>query len=669
MKTKNGLSVLLGIFTVLFFACSMPGGTGSGGKSGNQDHLSDRSAGSRAGLYTCLEVGSVEVTQEDKDQWHTVTLQNNFTDPVVVMGPVSYNGKQPCTVRVRNIESDQFEFQIDEWDYLDGKHPGRETISYMVVEQGVYVFNDMVIEAKSITGITHEWTDVSFDHAFDDVPVVLAQCASYNGKAAVTTRLKNVSAAGFRLKLQEQEANEDYHPNAEQVCVIAFEPSTGSDTIIISHASMDDTWQIVEFDQTIPSAGLFAQMQTYAGNNTCALRYRNLTEAGCELRVQEEQSADEETDHNAENVGYMVIQEGVYYKGYAVVASDNSETNPVIAWNNQRMEYGILWVESLYSEFNRIKFMRMDENGNAIGEEIMIADGYYIGELYLIYHENNFAAVWISSSEGGLEYFKTDEIYMTILDDDGSKIPPGDGIIRITENTESVYCPSIVWSGTQYGITWQEGSETTNYDIYFTRISSTGNKIGENIMVTDGQEFYRDPCLVWNGNEYCVAFSNRNYLDILHITTEGVIEEMNGSIVGYGRQPSFLWKDNAYSYVSVENYTRLLFGSVDKNKHIIINEKIIAYYNCNVYNPILHWTGTEYGLFWCDHRFYYHTIWYVNIDSDGNRMREDICIQTASAYNISNEYSAVWNGMDYGVVWSDDSSGDSDIYFLRFNPN
>jgi uncharacterized repeat protein (TIGR02543 family) len=469
MKTKNLLIAFFVIFNVLFFACTLP--SGSGGKSGNKDHLPDRSVGSRAGSYSFLEVGSVEVTQEDKDQWHTVTLQNSFTDPVVVMGPVSYNGKQACTVRVRNIEADQFEFQIDEWDYLDGKHPGRETISYMVVEQGVYVFNDMVIEAKSVTGITHEWTDIAFDHVFDDAPVVLAQCTSYNGKQAVTTRLQNVSAAGLSLKLQEQEANEDYHPNAEQVCVIAFEQVTGGDTIIISHATMDENWQTIGFNPAIPCAGLFAQMQTYAGNNACALRYRNLTEAGCEIKVQEEQSADEETDHKyPEDVGYVVIQKGVY----------ESTVNPtfIVTYDGNGFDGGEVPVDgNEYEEGETVTVVSagtMTYTGHAFAGWNTEADGsgvgFSVGDTFIMpAGDVNLYAQWTDVNSEFISSWSTANISYNSSDSNQIRLP--------LESTGE-YDFTVYWGdGTDDHITSWNAPETTHTyaseGIYEVTISGT----------------------------------------------------------------------------------------------------------------------------------------------------------------------------------------------------
>ncbi len=59
----------------------------------------------------------------------------------MVTGPPTSNGDQPLTVRVRNVTATGFEFQLDEWQYLDGWHAG-ESIGYLVVEAGEHTLLD-----------------------------------------------------------------------------------------------------------------------------------------------------------------------------------------------------------------------------------------------------------------------------------------------------------------------------------------------------------------------------------------------------------------------------------------------------------------------------------------------------------------------------------------------
>jgi fibronectin type 3 domain-containing protein len=635
MKTKNLLIAFFVIFNVLFFACTLS--SGSGGKSGNKDQLPDRSAGSRAGSYSFLEVGSVEVTQEDKDQWHTVTLQNNFTDPVVVMGPVSYNGKQPCTVRVRNIASNQFEFQIDEWDYLDGKHPNQETISYMVVEQGEYIFSEMVIEAKSITGITHEWTDVAFDHAFDDAPVVLAQCASYNGKAAVTTRLQNVSAAGFSLRLQEQEANEDYHPNAEQVCVIAFEQVTGGDTIIISHAAIDDTWQTIEFNPAIPCAGLFAQMQTYAGNNACALRYRNLTEAGCEIKVQEEQSADEETGHNAEDVGYVVLEEGVYdnYSAYLpppenVQASDSEyHYKIVITW--YMVEYA--------TEYD---IYRSEDNN---GEYALIATTSI----------NSYDDVNIEY--GKVYYYKV----KAVLNDIESDFSTEDaGFLRLMYPTINASYGEFEY---KVVVSWDKIVGAASYNIYktidptqeFVLIGSTDREIYNDLNVTPETRYY----YIVKAVQYSQYESSQSNIKIGYCTGPIIGEKCIINSINLSN-PSIAYNGQEYG-VAWEDGNDINFMRLDKYGNQI--GQILEIENCYpFYTPIqLIHTGNEFDVIW-QKGYDGYGIFLARIDNNGEKIGENIPLVTGLDMNTSP--SVTWNGTEYALTYTNPFDA---IIFKRFD--
>ena len=53
-----------------------------------------------------------------------------------------------------------------------------------------------------------------------------------------------------------------------------------------------------------------AQVQTHEGGDPIALRHRNLTTANVEFFLEEETSLDDETNHLAEAVGYLVTRAG-----------------------------------------------------------------------------------------------------------------------------------------------------------------------------------------------------------------------------------------------------------------------------------------------------------------------------------------------------------------------
>ena len=278
------------------------------------------------------EAGRVAAAHSD-GEWGTVILKRTYASPVVICGPPSYAGSNACTIRVRNVTANSFEFRVDEWDYLDGGH-AEEVVGYMVVEAGRHTLSDgTVLEAGNAANVTHEWKALSFSQAFAATPVVISQCTSINETGAVTTRQQNLAAGGFEVKLQEESgAKPDTTHAAESVAWIAIEAGKGTAGVKFEAAatglSVDENWYALSFTQSFAAApALLASMQSYAGGDPCALRHRNLTASGAEVFVEEEQSADDETAHADESVGWVAIEAG-YLLGQS---GGGGNTPPVLA--------------------------------------------------------------------------------------------------------------------------------------------------------------------------------------------------------------------------------------------------------------------------------------------------------------------------------------------------
>lgn len=63
-----------------------------------------------------------------------------------------------------------------EWTTSDGEH-ATETVSYMIIEEGVFSFAGMVIQAGRVV-VGMDMTAVEFYQAFDSQPVVFAQVST-----------------------------------------------------------------------------------------------------------------------------------------------------------------------------------------------------------------------------------------------------------------------------------------------------------------------------------------------------------------------------------------------------------------------------------------------------------------------------------------------------------
>lgn len=263
----------------------------------------------------------IQVEQKKPRQWHRVNLKRFYANPVVVMGPASSDGDDPLTIRVRNVSSHSFEWQVDEWDYLDGIHEPLD-ISYLVVEAGAYKLNNgkILMAGTSDNSLNHNWLKMDFDQPFTKAPAVFTQCTSGNGNDAVVTRIQKVNKSGFEVRLQEEEANDQSH-TVENLAWVAIERGalvigengfTGQASYSASKVNEKD--YTLKFGTTYTEKPVFlAQAQTFSGSNPISIRYKNLRKNQVSIYLQEEQSKDKETKHpGKERIAYLALEkEGI----------------------------------------------------------------------------------------------------------------------------------------------------------------------------------------------------------------------------------------------------------------------------------------------------------------------------------------------------------------------
>lgn len=77
--------------------------------------------------------------------------------------------------------------------------------------------------------------------------------------------------------------------------------------------------------------------------------------------------------------------------------------------------------------------------------------------------------------------------------------------VRITSRNGESVSPCIVWTGTEWGIVWQDYRDG-NYEVYFARVGADGQKTGDDVRVTSAGGDSRSPEMVWTGSAYGIAW-------------------------------------------------------------------------------------------------------------------------------------------------------------------
>lgn len=268
-----------------------------------------------SGLESVGETGQVTLQSSAENAWQEVRLHRHYDNPVVVVGPPSYNGSPAGVIRVRNVRSNSFEVQMQAWDGQD--QAGRvihESAGYMVMEAGTWMLEN---GTRLQAGIIHEVNlggKVQKLKGFASRPMVMTQCMSAAGSRAVTTRLHKVGLSSFEVFLQEKEAGRKFHEN-EMVGFIAVETGVARGATGVGRfevglvPEVDGTAARVKFagGRYYANSAIIAQFQT--SNTIGAIEVRKHNQQGGTVDFLA-QAADNLTQASGiawEQLGYIVL--------------------------------------------------------------------------------------------------------------------------------------------------------------------------------------------------------------------------------------------------------------------------------------------------------------------------------------------------------------------------
>lgn len=266
------------------------------------------------------EAGSLATNSPTENQPITVNLTEPLTDPVFALSATN-NGGDQFVLRVigqtldANGDTTSFTFIIEEWEYHDGPHGATETVNWLAIEKGVHTLKDgRVIEAgtNDISSAARNTGDsVNFNGDFTDPPVVLTSVMSNNDTVAVDSDPSNITASGFDLTLQEEEAEDSVHAS-ETIGWIAIQAGGDADAgTANAFTGVDENVDVLTLGDTFTDGVVLAETQTLNGGDTATVVIDSQTNNSVGVFIEEEQSANSETGHVNETVGIVAFENGV----------------------------------------------------------------------------------------------------------------------------------------------------------------------------------------------------------------------------------------------------------------------------------------------------------------------------------------------------------------------
>ena len=286
-------------FEYNWFASFDRDGTGDYDGDGVSD-LDEYTNGTNPTVDDYVSYWATAITTVNSD-WSTVALPNAYVSPVVIVGAPSYLDGEPGTIRVNKVKATGFDLRFEEWPYLDGIH-GSEIVPYLVLPSGRTTLADgTVVEAGKFDLSDTDFSAVTFTDSFAGIPTVLLTVQTAGDTEPVAVRATDVTTAGFRATLTEQESSSDGH-GTETVGYVAIHNVANAGTSVVNGTDTAFALSVAGVDSI----------------------WRKLATAA--LLIEEEESADSELNHPVEQLALLTIGENVFVQD---VSTNDGDTTAI----------------------------------------------------------------------------------------------------------------------------------------------------------------------------------------------------------------------------------------------------------------------------------------------------------------------------------------------------
>ena len=173
------------------------------------------------------------------------------------------------------------------------------------VTGGSGIFDQSISSGKE--EIDHDWLGVTFPQGFGSTPVIVAVIMTENGGGNCHIDLKNPSASGFQVRVEEDASLDGAHAK-ETIGWIALDPGTyniNGATLVAGKNDANHNWAEVGFSGFSSTPTIVAQIMTENGGGNCHIDLRNPSASGFQVRVEEDASLD--GTHARETIGWIAI--------------------------------------------------------------------------------------------------------------------------------------------------------------------------------------------------------------------------------------------------------------------------------------------------------------------------------------------------------------------------
>ena len=268
------------------------------------------------------------------DGFQTIFMDSTFeASPILLADMQTCNGNNPSNLRYTDKTTTSFNLQVYEEQSQDAEMDHyNENIGYMAFSVGSVTIdetpdttpdsggNDTTTPddgtSNSDTGSIEmgqviadsNWTSVHFAKTYTD-PVVIASGLSYAGYHPSTIRIRNVSTDGFEIRVEEWDYLDGQHKSETLGYIVAergmhtLQDGTQICAGTVTTPQTDSFIDINFFEELSNVPVVLACITTTNDTTTVAPRIKNVSSAGFEASIQEQEKSDQK--HQAETLSFI----------------------------------------------------------------------------------------------------------------------------------------------------------------------------------------------------------------------------------------------------------------------------------------------------------------------------------------------------------------------------
>lgn len=326
---------------------------------------------------------------------------------------------------------------------------------------------------------------------------------------------------------------------------------------------------------------------------------------------------------------------------------------PSLAWTGDG--YGVVWPDDR-GGVSQIYFARLDRNGTKVGADQPITSGTgattaaslpdiaWSGQVFGMSFVNEAATPAM--------------VRFARLAADGS--PQG----GVADAGEGAGISSIVWDGQRFALAYHSARAGGMTEIFVSRFDASGARVGTELRLTNDPAASFIPSIAWTGSRYGITFQDaRGAMGEVFL---GVVDAAGAEI---GQEAAVTSAGGGASSIGASNTGfAITHGSSSGAKLVRVDSagtRTAADVSIGGAPAQIVWNGSRYAFAWSAGG---GAVSLATIDGTATAPSAPVAVSAANAMAAVNSIALAWNGTGYAVTWSDTVTGTAETRFAIVCP-